>query len=55
MEYIVTSGARYSVTADDSDTALSLVLKVIDGSATAEESALVVDLNETGTVVSNDG
>lgn len=55
MEYIITSGARYQVTADDPDTALALALKVINGSATAEESALVFDLNETGTVVSNDG
>tara|TARA_B110000503_G_scaffold132068_1_gene207581 strand:+ start:3156 stop:3323 length:168 start_codon:yes stop_codon:yes gene_type:complete len=54
MQYIITSGARYQVTADDAGTALALAVKVIDGTATAEESSLVVDLNQNGTVVSND-
>ena len=54
MEYIITSGARYQVTADDADTALALAIKVIEGTATAEESALVTDLNQVGTIVSND-
>ena len=54
MEYIITSGARYQVTADDADAALALATKVINGTATAEESALVVDLNQVGTVVSSD-
>jgi len=54
MEYIITSGARYQVTADDADTALDLATKVINGTATAEEAALVVDLEQVGTVVTND-
>jgi len=53
-EYIITSGARYQVTAEDSETALALALKVINGTATEEEASSVLDLNVTGTVVSND-
>jgi hypothetical protein len=54
MGLVVTSGARYLVDTADVNVALNAVNNVIAGTATAEESALVTDLGETGSEVTGE-